>query len=97
MNYERLLEAIEFFGIREKISIRSLKRIYRNISKKFHPDRGGDIDEMRKANEFYRILMEYLETYEIPVTEEEIIRSSPTAFMYFQYYKKQDKDGRIGF
>lgn len=97
MDYEKLIEAIQFFGLEEKISIKSFKRLYRKMSKNIHPDVGGDSEEMKRLNEYYKLIMEYLESYEIPITEEDIMRSSPSAFMYFQYYRKQDKDGRIGF
>lgn len=52
---------------------------------------------MKKLNEYYKLVMEYLESYEIPVNKEGIMSSSPSAFMYFQYYRKQEKDGRVGF
>lgn len=97
MDYEKLLKALEFFGIRDKISIKSFKRIYRNISKDIHPDKGGDEEKMKTLNEYYKIIIEYLESYEIPTTEEAIMNSSPTAFTYFQYYRKQSRDGRVGF
>ncbi|MFN4245299.1 MAG: molecular chaperone DnaJ [Brevinematia bacterium] len=97
MDFEKLIEAIDYFGINEKVSIKSLKRIYRNRSKELHPDKGGNEEEMRKMNNYYKIIIEYLESYEIPTTVESIMKSSPEAFMYFQYYKKQDKDGRVGF
>lgn len=97
MDYEKLLEAIEFFGLRDKISIKSFRKMYRSKSKELHPDRGGDPEKMKKLNESYRIITEYLESYEIPLTKEGIMNSSPDAFVYFQFLKKEDKDVRIGF
>lgn len=97
MDYEKLINAIEFFGLKDKVSIKSFKRLYRKMSKEIHPDIGGDSEEMKKLNEYYKLVMEYLESYEIPVNREGIMNSSPSAFMYFQYYRKQDKDGRVGF
>ncbi len=97
MDFEKLLEAIKYFEIKDKISIKSFKRIYRNKSKELHPDKGGNEEEMKKLNSYYKTVIEYLESYEIPTTLESIMNSSPEAFTYFQYYKKQDKDVRIGF
>lgn len=97
MDYEKLMEAIKFFGLKDRVSIRSLKRIYRSMSKDIHPDVGGSEDSMKKLNEYYKTLLEYLERYEIPIDEDAIIRSLPSAFVYFQYHKKNEKDGRVGF
>lgn len=97
MDYEKLIEAIEFFGLGDKVSIKSFKKIFRKKSKDLHPDVGGNSEDMKKLNEYYKLVMEYLESYEIPVNKEGIMSSSPSAFMYFQYYRKQEKDGRVGF
>ncbi|MGC8766282.1 MAG: DnaJ domain-containing protein [Brevinematia bacterium] len=97
MEYDKLIEAIEFFKLDKKVSIKNLKKKYHKLAKELHPDKGGEVEIMKKVNEYYKILLEYLESYEIPIDENSIISSSPSAFMYFQYYKKQSKDGRIGF
>jgi len=97
MNYEKLIEAIKFFGFSYKVSIKRLKKRYRILSKELHPDRGGDEEKMRLVNEYYKCLMEYLENYEIPIDEKSIMLSSPEAFTYFQYMKKDNKDFRVGF
>ncbi|MCX8029023.1 MAG: hypothetical protein N2712_03410 [Brevinematales bacterium] len=98
MDYDKLIKAIEFFGLKGKISIKSFRRLYKKKSKELHPDIGGDEEQMQKLNEYYKVIVEYLESYEIPVTRESIMKSSPDAFVYFQYYRKGgDKDDRIGF
>lgn len=97
MDYDKLIKAIEFFNLKNKVSIKSLKKKYRELAKELHPDKGGESERMKKLNECYKALLEYLESYEIPIDEKSIMSSSPSAFMYFQYYRKHNKDGRLGF
>lgn len=35
-----------------------VKRIYRELSMKWHPDRGGTVQAMQAINEFHELLME---------------------------------------
>jgi hypothetical protein len=97
VNYEKLVEAIKFFGFSDSVSIKKLKKRYRTISKELHPDKGGDEEKMKLVNEYYKCLMEYLESYEIPLDQKSMMLSSPEAFVYFQYMKKDKKDFRVGF
>ncbi len=97
MDYQKLLDAIKFFGLGSSTSIKRLKKRYKILAKEFHPDRSGDDDKMKKINDYYKILMEYLESVEISLDENSIARSSPEAMMYFQFLHKKDRDTRIGY
>ncbi|MCS7278601.1 MAG: DnaJ domain-containing protein [Thermodesulfobacteriaceae bacterium] len=50
-----------------KLPIRTTRREiiehYKNLSKIFHPDKGGDEESMKKLNEAYEILMKYCDNY----------------------------------
>ena len=35
-----------------------IKRIYRDLAMKWHPDRGGTVQAMQAVNEFHELLME---------------------------------------
>jgi len=43
-------------GVRRHASRREIERLYRQLARQRHPDRGGNEDEMKTLNEAYRVL-----------------------------------------
>ena len=43
-------------------SVIEVKSLYRKLAFKFHPDHGGDLEEMKKLNEWYHRFLSILET-----------------------------------
>ena len=64
-------EALEIFGFEDYISIEEVKKRYRSFQKTFHPDLNPDFskESLNRINEAYKILVEYLEKYEISIDE----------------------------
>lgn len=64
-------EALQVFDFEEYISVEELKKRYRSLQKKFHPDlnRKSSKESINKINTAYKILMDYLEKHEIPIEE----------------------------
>ncbi len=69
MNLKKALELLDL--IDSDISIKILKKRYRELQKKYHPDKSKleDTEIIKKINEAYKILIEYLESYEIKSEE----------------------------
>jgi hypothetical protein len=61
--------ALQIFNIKNGISLRQLKFLYRKLSKKHHPDISGNSDEIIRINDAYDFLKQYIENYEISVKE----------------------------
>lgn len=78
-------EALDILGLPPMISYKDLKKRYRELSKKYHPDIVGDSNEtMVKINQAYNLVKNYMENYRFSFSEEEILKQFP----YNEYIKK---------
>ena len=71
---EAVSHALETLELPPFVSKEEIKRHYRYLVKKFHPDKGGDASRFREINEAYRTLMTYIERYRYSFDEEEMKR-----------------------
>ena len=80
--FKRIDRARRLFGLGEEASLEEIKRTYRELAKKFHPDKKrGDKKRMQEINQAYRDLLSYCESYRYPLSEERI--------------KKEDRRSRL--
>jgi len=68
-------------GLRETSTLKEIKNKYKNLMKKWHPDKHkDDPDKATKMsmaiNEAYEVILEYCNSYEYPFDEESIKKSS---------------------
>ena len=70
-------QALEVLGLPPMISQKELKERYRELSKRYHPDRGGSHEEMAQINRAYKILQNYMENYRFTFSDEEILKQFP--------------------
>ena len=50
-------QALAVLGLPPDATRQQIKRRYRELAKKYHPDRGGDQKEMRRIIAAYQLLM----------------------------------------
>jgi DnaJ-class molecular chaperone len=72
-------EALEILGLPALITKEDIKKQYRHLAKKYHPDQGGDPKEMEKINHAYDLLNAYIEQFRYTFDDEEISRQFPGA------------------
>jgi len=73
-------EALERLGLPPMVTRDEIKKRYRQLARRHHPDReGGDAREMESLNRAYELLMEYVENFRFRFDEEEIARHYPDA------------------
>jgi len=77
---KEIKEALEFMDIPPLSSIKDIKRQYKKLAKKYHPDICGDAKMMEKLNYSYKILIEYCENYKFTFDEYEIKKQYPDLF-----------------
>jgi curved DNA-binding protein CbpA len=73
-------EALDFMDIPPLSSIKDIKRQYKKLAKKYHPDSSGNSEMMEKLNNSYKTLMEYCENYKFTFDEYEIKKQYPDLF-----------------
>ncbi len=56
---DRYEEMLRILGLSESATVQQIKTAYRRLSKKTHPDRGGDDEEFLRVQEAYEFLMSY--------------------------------------
>ena len=71
--WERIKEAADLLGLGEKANLAEIKKAYRYLSKKHHPDlqnnskQKADEVEMHKLSEAYQLLLHYCSEYRFPL------------------------------
>ena len=68
-------------GLRETSTLREIKNKYKNLMKKWHPDKHRDDQEKAtkmsmQINEAYEVILEYCNSYEYSFDEEDIKKTS---------------------
>ena len=81
---KKIREALEVLGLPPMVSLAEIKERYRQLSRRHHPDGGGDAQQMARINEAYEILRSYAENFRFSFSDEEIARQFP----WSEYRKK---------
>jgi len=76
---EEIERALDILGLPKLISKDDIKKQYRFVAKKNHPDVGGDPQKMELINTAYTFLMKYIEEFRYTFDEEEISKQFPGA------------------
>ncbi len=79
MTYADLQQALTVLGLRERSTLTEIKKRHRELVKHYHPDTGnsGDGGKVREVNSAYRMLMEYISSYQFSFTEQEFYEQNP--------------------
>ncbi|MDD2400563.1 MAG: DnaJ domain-containing protein [Sulfurovum sp.] len=76
---KELNRALEILELPKFITKDDIKKQYRFLAKKYHPDLGGDVQKMEEINHAYRLLMKYIEEFRYTFDDDEINRQYPGA------------------
>jgi hypothetical protein len=76
-SFEKIIKSKSLLGLREKSTLKEIKSKYKNLMKKWHPDKHKDNQEQAtkmsmQINEAYETIMRYCEEFEFPFDEEHI-------------------------
>jgi DnaJ-class molecular chaperone len=69
--------ALDTLQLPQLITKDDIKKQYRYLSKKTHPDFGGDKNKQEQLNKSYRILIKYIDNFRYSFSEEEINQQYP--------------------
>lgn len=71
----KIEEAKELFGLGDRATLAEIKTVFRQLTKKYHPDLAGESEENRaktqEITEAYQALLAYCEAYEFPLVMDE--------------------------
>ena len=75
---KEISEAAKILGLPERANFDMIKSKYRDLVKKWHPDKcGRDKEEcrdmIRKINKAYKIISEFVKNYKYPLSEDAIL------------------------
>jgi len=76
---EEMNKALDILELPKLITKADVKKQYRFLSKKNHPDQGGDERIQEQINAAYKFLMKYIEEFRYTFDEEEISKQFPGA------------------
>jgi DnaJ-class molecular chaperone len=81
-NFNEIEEARKLLGLGEAATLKEIKRAYRALAHRHHPDKlGGDdsseSETMKRLNWAYKLLMDYCHEYKYSFKEEDIARIYP--------------------
>lgn len=86
MTYAGLQEALRVMGLGERATLGEIKSRHRELVKRYHPDAGAaDDGEIRKVNEAYRVLYDYIGQYRFSFAEAEFYEQNPEARIMMQF------------
>lgn len=72
--HDNLGDALEILALPILIKKEDIKRQYHFMAKKYHPDQGGDSEQMEQINRAYKLLMKYVEEFRYSFDQDEISR-----------------------
>jgi DnaJ-class molecular chaperone len=82
-NFKEIEEARKLLGLGEAATLKEIKKAYRTLAHRHHPDKlSGTIGEesaetMKRLNRAYKLLMDYCENYKYSFSEEDVARTYP--------------------
>jgi len=82
-SFEQIMKAKSLLGLRETSTTKEIKNKYKNLMKKWHPDKHKDDPQKAtkmsmQINEAYEVIMDYCNSYEYSFSEENIKQKTYT-------------------
>jgi len=74
---EEIEKALDILGLPTLITKEDVKKQYRFLAKKNHPDKGGNAVKMEQINVAYTLLMKYIEEFRYTFDADEITKQFP--------------------
>ncbi len=76
---QEIESALEILDLPKLVTKADIKRQYRYLAKRHHPDLGGDPRKMDQINQAYALLMKYIEEFRYTFDENEVNKQFPGA------------------
>ena len=88
MDYQEFEKAVDTLELCAKSTLQDLKRNYKELSRKYHPDMPeGDEKKFREINKAYVIVKEYMNGFRYSLDEEEFKKQFPFFVDFKKWFK----------
>ena len=72
ISYEKFKESVEKLGLLKYSSADEIRRKYKKLTKKYHPDmKDGDSSKFKDINEAYAVVKQYIDNYRFKLDKDE--------------------------
>lgn len=82
INYDEFKNAVETLELFEKMDKESIRKSYLRLSKKHHPDFGGDESKFQEISQAYKTLIKYIENFKFRLNKAEFKEQFPLSFSF---------------
>jgi DnaJ-class molecular chaperone len=81
-NFDDIEEARKLLGLGEAATLKEIKKAYRTLAHRHHPDKqgqdaGGESETMKQLNRAYKLLMDFCNEYKYSFKPEDVARVYP--------------------
>lgn len=89
VNFNEIEEARKLLGLGEAATLKEIKRAYRTLAHRYHPDKHSNsvgeeaAETMKRLNWAYKLLMDYCDNYKYNFSEEDVART----YFYDEYMR----------
>jgi len=95
-DFNEIEEARQLLGLGETATLQAIKRAYRTLAHRHHPDKSGEDDNtenetMKRLNRAYKLLMDYCNEYKYSFKKEDVARTYPQD-EYLRTFKEKWQD-----
>lgn len=88
MTFKELKDSLVILGLNDRFTMQQFKQRHRELVKRYHPD-GGSVDSdestIQTINAAYKIVAEYLDSYQFSFSEEEFYAQNPDEQLLRQF------------
>jgi DnaJ-class molecular chaperone len=91
-NFNEIEEARKLLGLGEAATLKDIKRAYRTLAHRYHPDKHSNApseqtgETMKRLNWAYKLLMDYCTNYKYSFREEDVAKTYPHDEYLRRYY-----------
>ena len=92
-DFAEIDEARKLLGLGEEATLKEIKKAYRTLAHRYHPDKTHEDDgipneTMKKMNDAYKLLIDYSNVYKYSFREKDVGRTYPND-EYLRKYKEK--------
>lgn len=86
-SFSEIDAARKLLGLGETATLREVRRAYKRLAKKKHPDAGGSEIEMKSLNSAYKLLLKYCEEFPVSFKKPDVEGQDDYEILVKRFYE----------